>query len=164
MKLKAIRLLLLSTAAVLLVACGGGTEPAPEIEEKVEEILTAIPTIAPTPTRTPASLAQPEPTAPLGSPPTPTAAGVTVVVTTGGTNEHDRDQIWAFTAKEGTFVRINGGPAQGSSINLALELFGPDGSLLEIDIEEGVGMPSTCLLYTSPSPRDVAESRKPASA
>ena len=66
MKLKARRLLLLSTAAVLLVACGGGTEPAPEIEAKVEEILTAIPTIAPTPTRTPTP--SPIPT-PLGTDP-----------------------------------------------------------------------------------------------
>ena len=53
MKLKSILLLILSAFMLLLVACGGGTEPAPEIELKVEEILTAIPTIAPTPTRTP---------------------------------------------------------------------------------------------------------------
>ena len=51
---------------LLLVACGGGTEPAPEIELKVEEILTAIPTIAPTPTRTPTP--SPIPT-PLGTDP-----------------------------------------------------------------------------------------------
>ena len=44
-------------------------------------------------------------------------------------------------------------------INLGLDLQGGSYLLLEIDNE-----PVICLLYTSPSPRDVEESRMPSSA
>ena len=66
-----------------------------------------------------------------------------MVTITGKTTQRDRDQTWSFTVEEGTFVRIKGGPAEGSNIDVALEVFGPDGSLLHINIEEGVSMPST---------------------
>jgi hypothetical protein len=56
-KIKVIRLLLLSTAAVLLVACGGAAEPEVDIETAVEAtvkaVLTAVPTATLVPTPTP---------------------------------------------------------------------------------------------------------------
>ena len=56
MKLKIIRLLLLFTAVVLLVACGGGAAgPSVDIEATVEarvEVVPATPTLIPTPTAT----------------------------------------------------------------------------------------------------------------
>ena len=84
MKLKIIRLLLLSTAVVLLVACGGGAEPAsspttpyptytPTVEKiAAEPIATTQPTSTPTPTKTAVPLTPTLTSSPTFSPtPTP---------------------------------------------------------------------------------------------
>ena len=134
------------------------SEPTPKPPATNTSTSTATKTPAATPTVAPAArpLPTPKPTQippytpyPTASPlpttiwPSPTPAGISVVFTTGKTTERDRDQKWSFTAEEGLFVRIEGGPAEGSGIDVALELFGPDGSLLEVNIAEGVNMPST---------------------
>ena len=102
MKLKIIRLLLLSTAAVLLAGCGGGTEPVSSptpyptytpvplatpnleatIEAKVKAVLTAVPTLTPTPVPSPTVTRTPIPPNPTAPPP-PSIAAATPTLTNG---------------------------------------------------------------------------------
>ena len=51
-------------------------------------------------------------------------------------------------------------PKQAAESSAIVDLFPPGGRVYITD----VGTDSTCLLYTSPSPRDVEESRMPSSA
>ena len=99
MAINPISLLLLATVlVVLLLACGGGSQP--------KATYTSLPTTVQ---------------------PSPTPARISMVTLTGKTTNGDRDQTWSFTAEEGTFVRVKGGPAEGSNIDVAFELFGPGG-------------------------------------
>ena len=50
------------------------------------------------------------------------------------------------------------------SSNIAFSLSGDGSDLFSIDAEGNITLSSNCLLYTSPSPRDVEESRMPSSA
>jgi len=62
-----------------------------------------------------------------------------------------------------TYRRINNIPNFGTAVNIQAMVFGNKGE----NSATGVTFtrdPSTCLLYTSPSPRDVEESRMPSSA
>jgi hypothetical protein len=149
--------ILVVTIGIVLLACTSHNidatveaRPAQErtIAAKVMEEKASEPTPKPSATNTPTSTATYIPyqtVSPLPTTvwPNPTPAGISVVFTTGKTTDRDRDQKWSFTAEEGLFVRIEGGPAEGSGIDVALELFGPDGSLLEVNIAAGVNMPST---------------------
>ena len=77
---KHIRPLLLLTALLLLINCGGNAKPLPETktttQEKVQGVLTTVPTIIPTPTPTPTPTPKPAkdvPSTPTIIPVTPTA-------------------------------------------------------------------------------------------
>ena len=52
-------------------------------------------------------------------------------------------------------------PAKQKFVDLASEMYGAGETL---DKEMVIAVCETCLLYTSPSPRDVEESRMPSSA
>lgn len=79
MKLKIIRLLLLTTALVLLVGCGGSSEPSTPTTAPTQ-VLTETPT--PTATSTPTARPTPMPTAtPTQMPPTPTKVPPTATPT-----------------------------------------------------------------------------------
>jgi len=85
MKLKVIRLLLLTTALMLLVGCGGISESDAEatVEAKVKAVLTAVPTATstPTPVPTPTKIPIPQAPAPTSTPmPTYTAEEVIGIV------------------------------------------------------------------------------------
>ena len=67
----------------------------------------------------------------------------------------------------GTTVHVDapkGKSAQTEASQHDLLIYNSGDASLNDDIDEGTGMGGTCLLYTSPSPRDRTRSRMPSSA
>ena len=62
------------------------------------------------------------------------------------------------------FLTNNNVPVQMLELNLFLLMYADDMVIFEESAEELQAMLNTCLLYTSPSPRDLSTSRMPSSA
>ena len=56
------------------------------------------------------------------------------------------------------------GAGKTTTFNLVIGLLSPDQGEVTVNGERVTHLPMPCLLYTSPSPRDVEESRMPSSA
>jgi len=87
---------------------------------------------------------------------------------TGGLNGFNRHLAVPMYCEVHTAPRTPGNPVQtfiADMNSLTGELFGdPDFCTFRITAGTGNGLPSPCLLYTSPSPRDATLSRMPSSA
>ena len=74
----------------------------------------------------------------------------------------------SIASLEAAFARIRTGRAHPSFLDsVDVDYYGsvtPLSQMANINVEEGRTLVIACLLYTSPSPRDVEESRMPSSA
>ena len=75
-----------------------------------------------------------------------------------GLSENDKDAKAEFSKESDASLEASGGDRTFTSPSTMGISVLPSSSLIEVEIEWG------CLLYTSPSPRDVEESRMPSSA